>query len=251
MDHRWDEMLQAEHRRRIEESRYARRRVEEDPDVERRDQLAAARLRPNTSPWDIGASHWDQRDLYTRNSRTDDAGYGMGPRVHPDIGSYAYPREEVRHEDPRVVLRSDTEPSIYEREAWPWLNYYDRVQPIPAEDERGLWGRMKHEAREVYGKLTGHPHVHESPVGWQRADSAIREDVCEVFRESPLLDARDIEVEVKDGEVTLTGTVRDRGSKRLAEDIAEQVAGVFDVHNRLKIRKDDDDLAFTAPVEAF
>jgi hypothetical protein len=251
MDHRWDEMLQAEHRRRTEESRYAKRGVEDDPDVERRDQLARARLRPNTSAWDIGASHWDQRDLYTRNSRTDDAGYGMGPRIHPDIGSYAYDRKVVP-ESTRVVLRSnEEEPTIYEREAYPWLNYYDRVQPITADDERGLWGRVKHEAREVIGKLTGHPHVHQEPLGWQRADAAIHADVCESLDASQLLDSADIEVEVKDGEVTLRGTVRDRPSKRLAETLAEQVQGVWDIHNRLTVRKDDDELAFTAPVQAY
>lgn len=251
MNHRWDEMLQAEHRRRLEESRFAKRGVEGDPDVERRDQLARARPRPSTSPWDIGASHWDQRDLYTRNSRTDDAGYGVGPRIHPDIGSYAYERDATPPESTRVVRPADDEPTRYEREANPWLNYYDRLQPILSDDERGLWGRVKHEAREVYGKLTGHPQVHHrDPVGWQRADAAIHSDVCELFRESPALDDTDIEVEVKDGEVTLNGTVRDRPSKRLAETLTEHVVGVWDVHNRLTIRTDDDDLAFTAPVYA-
>ena len=93
MDHRWDEMLQAEHRRRVEQSRYDQRAVESDRDVDRRDQLALAQRRVNRSPWEIGASHWDQRDLYTRNSEIDESGYAKGPSVHPDIGSYAYHRE--------------------------------------------------------------------------------------------------------------------------------------------------------------
>jgi len=42
-------------------------------------------------------------------------------------------------------------------------------------------------------------------------------------------------VEVSAGEVTLTGEVVDRRTKRLAEDVAESVMGVFDVHNRLRI----------------
>jgi hypothetical protein len=37
MDHRWDEMLQAEHRRRAEEARFGRVTIADDADVERRD----------------------------------------------------------------------------------------------------------------------------------------------------------------------------------------------------------------------
>src|SRR4051794_12941812 len=94
MDHRWDEMLQAEHRRRVEEDRYRRGGVERDADVERRDQLAAARRSVHRSPWEIGAAHWDQRDLYTCNDHVDDSGYARGPSVHPETGSYAYHRDE-------------------------------------------------------------------------------------------------------------------------------------------------------------
>ncbi|MDB4938242.1 MAG: hypothetical protein JWP87_5214 [Labilithrix sp.] len=248
MDHRWDEMLQAEHRRRVEQSRYANARgpIERDEDVERRDQLEYARRRVNKSPWEIGASHWDQRDLYTRNNHTDDSGYARGPSVHPEVGSYAYHRDDIAPERHRVGAGG---PSLYEREAWPWLNY-ERVQPIPEEGE-GIWGRVKHEASRVVGAITGHPHQHKGPKGWRRADDAIREDVCEALAYHHELDASDIEVEVKDAEVTLKGTVRDRASKRTAEFLAEHVRGVRDVHNRLTIRKDDDELAFTAPIPAF
>ena len=56
---------------------------------------------------------------------------------------------------------------------------------------------------------------------------------------------------MKEGEVTLTGTVADRASKRHAETAVEHVRGVVDVHNRLTIRKDEDDMAFTAPIAAY
>lgn len=248
MDHRWDEMLQAEHRRRVEEARYAKGRIERDEDVERRDQLelARARARVNKSPWEIGASHWDQRDLYTRNSGIEDSGYARGPSIHPEVGSYAYHRDDVA---PRSERYGANGPTLYEREAWPWLNY-ERVQPIAVEGE-GVWGRVKHEAHVVVGKLTGHPHTPKGPKGWQRADDAIREDACEALAYDHRLDAGDVEVEVKDGEITLKGTVRNRDEKRLAETLVEGVRGVRDVHNRLTIRKDDDDMAFTAPIPAY
>jgi len=251
MDHRWDEVLQAEERRRAEAARFGRNAIARDADVERRDLLERARTRArvNRSPWEIGASHWDQRDLYTRNSSLDDAGYGRGPSVHPDIGSYAYHRDDIVPAPARTRGGSEG-PSLYEREAWPWLNY-ERVQAVPDHEGSGVWGRVKHEASRVVGVLTGHPHRHTGPKGWRRADAAIREDVCEALAYDEVLDAGDIEVEVKDSEVTLTGTVRDRPSKRRAELLADRVRAVHDVHNRLTVRKNDDDLSFTSPVPAF
>lgn len=223
MDHRWDDMLHEEHIRRVEQERYEKERIGRDPQVERRDQLAAPRERVNKSPWEIGASHWDQRDLYTRNSDIDERGYARGPSVHPEEGSYAYHRDVApphpADAKPVPAGRPHDSPSIYERQAWPWLNY-DRWQP-----DHG-W--------------------------WRRSDDSIREDVCEALAYEPRLDARDIEVEVKDGEVTLKGTVATRDEKRLAEHVLETIRGVSDIHNRLTIKKDDDDgIAFTAPIPAF
>jgi len=36
--------------------------------------------------------------------------------------------------------------------------------------------------------------------------------------------------------VTLTGTVNDRYAKRIAEEISENVSGVKDVHNQLRVQ---------------
>ena len=52
---------------------------------------------------------------------------------------------------------------------------------------------------------------------------------------SPYLDATGIRVTVSGGEVSLDGVVRDRRSKRLAEDAAAAVRGVLDVQNRLRV----------------
>ena len=54
------------------------------------------------------------------------------------------------------------------------------------------------------------------------------------------LDASDIEVSVKEGEVTLSGKVFDRTDKRLAEDVAESVTGVKNVQNNLRTDKNWD-----------
>lgn len=73
------------------------------------------------------------------------------------------------------------------------------------------------------------------PRNWRRPDRRIEEDVNEALTRDPHLDPTDIEVSVKDGEVTLTGAVHDRDAKRRAEDDAEACSGVHDVHNRLVV----------------
>lgn len=81
-------------------------------------------------------------------------------------------------------------------------------------------------------------HVGKGPRGYQRSDERIREEVSDALSDHGDIDASDIEVKVQGGEVTLSGTVSDRGQKRLAEDCAEQVRGVRDVHNQLRVQRD-------------
>lgn len=73
------------------------------------------------------------------------------------------------------------------------------------------------------------------PRGYQRSDERIREDVCERLTDDPEIDASNLEVTVKNCEVTLSGTVSSREDKRRAEECAEEVSGVKDVHNTLRV----------------
>jgi hypothetical protein len=50
------------------------------------------------------------------------------------------------------------------------------------------------------------------------------------------LDAGEIEVSVKDGEVTLAGTVEARNDKRRAEDLIDNISGVREIHNQLRVQ---------------
>ena len=82
------------------------------------------------------------------------------------------------------------------------------------------------------------PHRGKGPASYQRSDERIRELVCESLTEDDQLDATHIEVTVKGGEVTLSGTVEDRRAKREAEDCACSVPGVRDVQNQLRVGDD-------------
>jgi hypothetical protein len=77
-------------------------------------------------------------------------------------------------------------------------------------------------------------HRGRGPKGYKRSDERIHEDVCERLMEDPFIDASNIEVVVKDGEVTLNGTVSSRGLKRRAEDLAELSSGIAHVQNNLR-----------------
>src|SRR5262249_34498742 len=85
------------------------------------------------------------------------------------------------------------------------------------------------------------------PKGYRRSDNRIEEDINDRLTDHPYIDASEIEVSVSNGEVVLSGSVDDRSSKRLAEDIAEQVSGVHNVENRLRVRGRDYDRQVTKP----
>lgn len=93
------------------------------------------------------------------------------------------------------------------------------------------WGRTGSQRSSVGG------HAGRGPKGYQRSDQRLQEEVSDRLMADDWVDASDIEIEVKNGEVLLTGSVADRQAKRRAEDIAEQVMGVRDVMNQIRVEQ--------------
>lgn len=90
-----------------------------------------------------------------------------------------------------------------------------------------------------WGQEPGAPSYRgKGPAGYTRSDERIRELVCEVLTEDDQIDATNIEVTVKGGEVILSGSVEDRRQKRLAEDVVAEVWGVKDVQNQIRVGVD-------------
>ena len=99
-------------------------------------------------------------------------------------------------------------------------------------------GRVGGYARDVGGMgFERGGHRGKGPQGYTRSDERIRENVCEALTDDDNVDATNIEVTVRNGEVILTGTVDDRFTKRMAEEVVERVSGVKDVQNQLKVRE--------------
>ena len=80
-------------------------------------------------------------------------------------------------------------------------------------------------------------HRGRGPKNYRRSDDSIRDDVCERLTMDHDVDATDIEVNVYECVVTLSGTVSDRQTKRIAEDIADTVRGVKEVQNELRVAR--------------
>ncbi|WP_437942397.1 BON domain-containing protein [Sorangium sp. So ce341] len=80
----------------------------------------------------------------------------------------------------------------------------------------------------------GGPYAGSGATGEERSDEQIREDVCELLAEHDQLDTADIQVEVRDAEVRISGTVDSDVLKEMAEEVAGAVSGVKRIVNALR-----------------
>lgn len=76
------------------------------------------------------------------------------------------------------------------------------------------------------------------PKGYLRSDEALEDELCRRLWIHPAIDASDVAVEVKEGCVTLSGTVASKEMKDLVEDEAEAVHGIREIGNRLGVSAD-------------
>jgi hypothetical protein len=114
------------------------------------------------------------------------------------------------------------------------------------DNERGWWDRTKDEVASWFGdedaerrrrrdEMNSGQHRGKGPKNYTRSEERIKEDVSDALSEDSFLDASGIEVSVKEGEVTLNGEVDSRYSKHRAEDLSEDVTGVTNVQNNLRV----------------
>ncbi|UMA67110.1 BON domain-containing protein (plasmid) [Roseivivax marinus] len=164
---------------------------------------------------------------------------------HPDpdtergLGAYDDPREAERQRQRARELFNGPwfGPGMYpEVVAFPWAG----TLASRSRGERPVWDRASDEVASWFGDddaadRRARDYAGVGPKGYRRSDTRIEEDVNDALTDDPSLDASDIKVSVADREVTLDGLVRDRRSKRRAEDCAEDVRGTAHVQNNLRI----------------
>jgi hypothetical protein len=110
------------------------------------------------------------------------------------------------------------------------------------DEERGFWERAGDEVASWFGddeaehrRRLDARHEGRGPKGYRRSDDRIREDVSDRLTDDPFIDASDIEIQVANAEVTLSGSVDSRNARRRAEDLSERVSGVMHVQNNLRV----------------
>jgi len=96
--------------------------------------------------------------------------------------------------------------------------------------------RAELEHRDLPAGVT---HRGKGPRSYQRPDARIREDIHDLLREDPYVDATDVEIAVQGGEVVLSGIVEDKQTKRRIEDIVDSISGVKEIQNKLRPRLSD------------
>jgi osmotically-inducible protein OsmY len=177
-----------------------------------------------------------------------DRDFGYGGRRDPDYNPYEY--------EPYPSGRRDFAPG-YGRD-YPG-NYRGSQHHAFHEDRYGRYGdrnedrgwldRASDEVSSWFGDEEAQrrrdmdemrDHRGRGPKGYKRSDERIREDLSDRLTDDSWLDASDIEVRVKDSEVTLTGTVDSRSAKYRAEMIAESCSGVSEVQNNLRVTSHTD-----------
>jgi osmotically-inducible protein OsmY len=165
-----------------------------------------------------GQSQYGDARSFER-SRTADRGNYMNRDLDRD-------RDRYRGSEDRDDRDWDREERTWDRDRNPDYDY--RASRTGAAGWSTDDGRMQF-GTERWGR---------GPKGYQRSDNRIHEDVCDRLAYSDV-DAENIEVTVSSGEVTLAGSVRDRWDKRRAEDLVEDIAGVRDVHNNIRVSRPD------------
>ncbi|MBX9573325.1 MAG: BON domain-containing protein [Candidatus Obscuribacterales bacterium] len=93
------------------------------------------------------------------------------------------------------------------------------------------WATQQSSLRELRGR--------RGPRNYKRSDERISDDIHEKIDRHLDVDAREVIIEVKDGEVTIKGTVFSRADKRLVEEMAEDVFGVKNVQNMLRVNREE------------
>ncbi len=117
----------------------------------------------------------------------------------------------------------------------PYYGYYDPYYGFYGEPRYGEQEWAGYDPRNENwqpGTFTG-----QGPRNYLRSDARIQDDLNDRLWLDGQLDARDIQVTVSNGVVTLSGYVDSRPAKRRAGDIAWGVPGVWDVNNQLRVNR--------------
>lgn len=210
-----------------------------------------------------GGSHFGQP--YGDETRSPAQDYRRGGRFYGDDGRESIYREEygqggreygaVPPGYDRPQWRGGAETYGGRSQGWRGRDHDDHNPPNVrggrGDEGRSWWDRAKNQVASFFGDEDAErraawdrqthdyrtdTHRGRGPKGYKRSDDRISEEVHQRLTDDPWVDATHIDVEVKDCEVTLSGTVDDREERRRAERCVEDIWGVTHVQNNLRVQ---------------
>jgi hypothetical protein len=171
------------------------------------------------------------------------------PQLHPGFSTYVHPSLQPFLQTQLGFFPQQNIPQhfpIQYSTAFQPLN--SQVPNVPQQQIEGFWGEYPERKWEMLsqraaGRIPSRA-FQRPPRNYKRSDELIRDEICKRLALTPEIDATDVEVIVRDGEVTLRGNVDDRFEKRMVEDIIECTFGVRDLLNEIRVgtRQTDQDL---------
>jgi len=123
---------------------------------------------------------------------------------------------------------------------------YGESQGRHAQSGHGRGAAFDRDERVSRGPRSGHRG--RGPANYVRSDDSITDELIVRLTDADHIDASEILLIVEDGVVTLSGNVPERAMKHAAEDLAEDVRGVREVRNRIRV--DDGSASAGRPGEA-
>ena len=115
------------------------------------------------------------------------------------------------------------------------------VRPTARPTDSGHYGEL-HRGDQSWASLKRHMDERSrertsfrgrGPKGYVRSDARLQEIICEGLSDDHEIDASNVSVEAKNGEVTLTGNVETRREKYLIEELVDQ-CGASAIHNQIR-----------------
>ena len=126
------------------------------------------------------------------------------------------------------------------RDFGPYQRSYDNPNYQPSSESSYPYDRRMGQYSEDYSSQRGNEyqgsHRGKGFKGWKRSDDSIYEEIGRILEQRADIDPSDVEVKVRNGEVTLEGTVPDRMTKRRMEEALDMVSGITDIQNRVRIQ---------------
>lgn len=178
------------------------------------------------SPIDPRASHRESSSgPHTSSERRDieRSGQSYGPGYYEGIG-----RQQQRFEQ-QYGREFHSQQGAFRYEERPHHEYNQPGGPMHPRHHAD-YGRQQHIQQ-------GKNFAGVGPRGYSPSDDVIKEEVCHKLWEHDAIDASDLEVEVKDSKVIVTGSVPTPEMRELIEDVCDDFVPREKIELRLSLRR--------------